>query len=239
MENIKISIYNKQNSTKQNNRIETLEYDEFNHLVKEKYYLNDKLTTTIKYTYLNDNVLLEEYFNGDDNSENLQYYYRNSYENGHKILSGHYKPNDEPINIYKYTYENDKLVKYEVIGNKLNFVEKYEKIDESLTKKYRYKNDELIYTEELIYDDKGEIVDVKHYNNKNKCVIHCENKYDENNKKVLEKTIINDTFTISTYNYINDKLMLKIYSVNGFVKSITTFEYDDKDRLIRRNILLM
>ena len=220
-------------------------YNDKGLLIEEKSYEEDPVTgITHKkelYKYNNDQKLIENsYYSNDSLKRQVLYWYDNKGNLSRKLFYLDNKP---------YT---DTKFEYNHIGNLIKKTENYIKTDYKDVKQYEYdaKNRLILFTKEdndtkeiilkIIYKD-DLLIEI--YDNRDDEEVHIF--YSYKNKKLINKVISKSFFNGCYYDYIKEKIL---YDEKGRIKKsfdykqnkikkTYTYYYDNKDRVIKTELL--
>ena len=220
-------------------------YNDKGFLIEEKSYEEDPDTGISHrrelYKYNNDQKLIENsYYSNDSLKRQVLYWYDNKGNLLRKLFYLDNKP-----------YTNTKF-EYNHIGNLIKKTENYIKTDYKHVKQYEYdaKNRLILFTKED--DDTKEIILkiiykddllIEIYDNRDDEEVHIF--YSYKNKKLINKVISKSFFNGCYYDYIKEKIL---YDEKGRIKKsfdykqnkikkTYTYYYDNKDRVIKTELL--
>ena len=220
-------------------------YNDKGFLIEEKSYEEDPDTGISHrrelYKYNNDQKLIENsYYSNDSLKRQVLYWY----DNKGNLLRKLFYLDNKPYTDTKFEYNH--------IGNLIKKTENYIKTDYKHVKKYEYdaKNRLILFTKED--DDTKEIILkiiykddllIEIYDNRDDEEVHIF--YSYKNKKLINKVISKSFFNGCYYDYIKEKIL---YDEKGRIKKsfdykqnkikkTYTYYYDNKDRVIKTELL--
>ncbi|EEK13719.1 hypothetical protein CAPGI0001_2334 [Capnocytophaga gingivalis ATCC 33624] len=220
-------------------------YNDKGFLIEEKSYEEDPDTGISHrrelYKYNNDQKLIENsYYSNDSLKRQVLYWY----DNKGNLLRKLFYLDNKPYTDTKFEYNH--------IGNLIKKTENYIKTDYKHVKQYEYdaKNRLILFTKEdddtkeiilkIIYKD-DLIIEI--YDNRDDEEVHIF--YSYKNKKLINKVISKSFFNGCYYDYIKEKIL---YDEKGRIKKsfdykqnkikkTYTYYYDNKDRVIKTELL--
>ena len=220
-------------------------YNDKGFLIEEKSYEEDPDTGISHrrelYKYNNDQKLIENsYYSNDSLKRQVLYWY----DNKGNLLRKLFYLDNKPYTDTKFEYNH--------IGNLIKKTENYIKTDYKHVKQYEYdaKNRLILFTKEdddtkeiilkIIYKD-DLIIEI--YDNRDDEEVHIF--YSYKNKKLINKVISKSFFNGCYYDYIKEKIL---YDEKGRIKQsfdykqnkikkTYTYYYDNKDRVIKTELL--
>jgi YD repeat protein len=220
-------------------------YNDKGFLIEEKSYEEDPDTGISHrrelYKYNNDQKLIENsYYSNDSLKRQVLYWY----DNKGNLLRKLFYLDNKPYTDTKFEYNH--------IGNLIKKTENYIKTDYKHVKQYEYdaKNRLILFTKED--DDTKEIILkiiykddllIEIYDNRDDEEVHIF--YSYKNKKLINKVISKSFFNGCYYDYIKEKIL---YDEKGRIKKsfdykqnkikkTYTYYYDNKDRVIKTELL--
>ena len=220
-------------------------YNDKGFLIEEKSYEEDPDTGISHrrelYNYNNDQKLIENsYYSNDTLKRQVLYWY----DNKGNLLRKLFYLDNKPYTDTKFEYNH--------IGNLIKKTENYIKTDYKHVKQYEYdaKNRLILFTKED--DDTKEIILkiiykddllIEIYDNRDDEEVHIF--YSYKNKKLINKVISKSFFNGCYYDYIKEKIL---YDEKGRIKKsfdykqnkikkTYTYYYDNKDRVIKTELL--
>jgi YD repeat protein len=220
-------------------------YNDKGFLIEEKSYEEDPDTGISHrrelYKYNNDQKLIENsYYSNDSLKREVLYWY----DNKGNLLRKLFYLDNKPYTDTKFEYNH--------IGNLIKKTENYIKTDYKHVKQYEYdaKNRLILFTKED--DDTKEIILkiiykddllIEIYDNRDDEEVHIF--YSYKNKKLINKVISKSFFNGCYYDYIKEKIL---YDEKGRIKKsfdykqnkikkTYTYYYDNKDRVIKTELL--
>ena len=220
-------------------------YNDKGFLIEEKSYEEDPDTGISHrrelYKYNNDQKLIENsYYSNDSLKRQVLYWY----DNKGNLLRKLFYLDNKPYTDTKFEYNH--------IGNLIKKTENYIKTDYKHVKQYEYdaKNRLILFTKED--DDTKEIILkiiykddllIEIYDNRDDEEVHIF--YSYKNKKLINKVISKSFFNGCYYDYIKEKIL---YDEKGRIKKsfdykqnkikkTYTYYYDNKDRVIKAELL--
>ena len=220
-------------------------YNDKGFLIEEKSYEEDPDTGISHrrelYKYNNDQKLIENsYYSNDSLKRQVLYWY----DNKGNLLRKLFYLDNKPYTDTKFEYNH--------IGNLIKKTENYIKTDYKHVKQYEYdaKNRLILFTKED--DDTKEIILkiiykddllIEIYDNRDDEEVHIF--YSYKNKKLINKVISKSFFNGCYYDYIKEKILYdeKGRIKNSFdykqnkIKKTYTYYYDNKDRVIKTELL--
>ena len=220
-------------------------YNDKGFLIEEKSYEEDPDTGISHrrelYKYNNDQKLIENsYYSNDSLKRQVLYWY----DNKGNLLRKLFYLDNKPYTDTKFEYNH--------IGNLIKKTENYIKTDYKHVEQYEYdaKNRLILFTKEdddtkeiilkIIYKD-DLIIEI--YDNRDDEEVHIF--YSYKNKKLINKVISKSFFNGCYYDYIKEKIL---YDEKGRIKKsfdykqnkikkTYTYYYDNKDRVIKTELL--
>ena len=220
-------------------------YNDKGFLIEEKSYEEDPDTGISHrrelYKYNNDQKLIENsYYSNDSLKRQVLYWY----DNKGNLLRKLFYLDNKPYTDTKFEYNH--------VGNLIKKTENYIKTDYKHVKQYEYdaKNRLILFTKED--DDTKEIILkiiykddllIEIYDNRDDEEVHIF--YSYKNKKLINKVISKSFFNGCYYDYIKEKIL---YDEKGRIKKsfdykqnkikkTYTYYYDNKDRVIKTELL--
>lgn len=217
---------------------QTAIYDDVGNLLEETTYNQDKkIIHTYKYTYNEQNQIIEEFLLDEEGlvSEKKQFIWN---ENGLKIKEILYYSEDA-YDITTFEYDKDKLLVAKKTVDEENVPDKIETFEYHNKNLHKHiikdSSGKIIFDETNIYDEKNQLIESKIIENEEEMISTYKYSYDDkgNVTELLQYNDKNKLIYKRLYEYNEQNKVIKITEQDAGNKNTTYYDYDNNGNIVK------